>query len=190
MPTTPDPARPETYRAAARRFHWWTVALVAVQVPVGILMVNRGKARGIWDGLTNGLYSSHKLLGIIILILVGARLAYRVFNGTPKPEPTLTTWQHQVSELTHAWLYALLLLTPILGWLGVSLYPALDIFGLFSLPGLVSPDQKASDYVFIFHAGAATLLIALATLHIAAALFHRFVRRDGVLKRMLPSAGP
>lgn len=176
----------EVYSRTARRFHWWTVALLAVQVPVGVYMVYRGNALNVWDALTNSLYSLHKLLGVIILLVVLARLGYRILHGTPKPEPTVTVWQREASELNHAWLYALLIVTPILGWLGVSLYGALEIFGLFSLPALSGQNQEASKYVFLFHVAAATLLVALIAVHVAAALYHRFVRKDGVLSRMLP----
>lgn len=176
----------EVYSGTARRFHWWTVALLAVQVPVGIAMVYRGKTLNVWDALTNNLYSLHKLLGVIILVVVLARLAYRVVHGTPRPEPTITVWQREASELNHTWLYALLIVTPILGWLGVSLYGALEIFGLFSLPGLAAQNQDAANYVFLFHVAAASLLVALIAVHVAAALYHRLVRKDGVLSRMLP----
>ena len=54
--------RETTYSTGARHFHWWTVALLAIQVPVGLYMVYRGNVTN-FDALTNTLYSSHKLLG-------------------------------------------------------------------------------------------------------------------------------
>ena len=68
--------RAATYSKAARRFHWWTAALVAIQAPVGFYMVYRGPGLKIWDGLTNSLYNTHKLMGIVIFFLVLARLGY------------------------------------------------------------------------------------------------------------------
>ena len=128
-------AQDATYSTAARRFHWWTVAFVAVQIPVGLYMAYRGNTLKLWDGLTNALYSSHKLLGITILVLVLARLIYRLSHGAPPDEPTITWWQKGAAHLNHWGLYLVLLVVPILGYIGISLYPALDIFGLFSLPG-------------------------------------------------------
>ena len=64
----PPADQPQSYSVAARRFHWWTVAFLAVQVPLGLVMVYRGKTLNLWNDLTNWLYSTHKLIGILILI--------------------------------------------------------------------------------------------------------------------------
>lgn len=178
----PDPT---VYSPVARLLHWLTVAMIAGMVPVGLFMTSRAE-RNIWDGLTNTLYSGHKLAGVLVLALVLGRLAYRFRHGAPPDEPTLEPWQKLASHATHWALYALLVVVPILGWLGISLYPALDIFGLFKLPGLVAPNQPASSNIFFLHRIAAFALVALAALHIGAALFHYMVRKDGVLRRMLP----
>jgi len=136
-----QPAKPSgPYSVAARRFHWWTVAFLAVQVPVGLVMVYRGKGLNVWDATTNVLYSGHKLLGLIILCAVIARLIYRLTQGAPADEPTLEPWQKGVSHATHWTLYLL-------------------------------------------------LIVLLAGMHVAAALFHYVIRRDGVLQRMLVRAG-
>ena len=177
---------PEVYSPAARHFHWLTFALMAVQVPLGKIMEHRGNDLNIWDDLTNTLYSWHKLIGMVILVLVLARLAYRLTNGAPADEPTLEPWQKIVSHLTHWGIYGLLLLVPILGWVGISYYPALDVFG-FKLPALVSPNEAMSKKVLIAHALGAFALVGLIGMHVGAALFHYIVRKDGVLNRMLPS---
>src|SRR5262249_54297425 len=122
-------ARETTYSTGARHFHWWTVALLAIQVPLGIYMAYRGNTLTIWDGLTNTLYSSHKPLGLVILALVVARLLYRLVHGAPADEPSIEWWQKAASHATHWSLYLLLILVPIVGWLGISLYGARDVFG-------------------------------------------------------------
>lgn len=183
VPNTDPPV--ERYSAVARAFHWITVAFVAVQVPIGLAMVYRGYDLNIWDETTNSLYSTHKLLGFTLLWVVLARLAYRFVHGAPKPEPTLEPWQRTGSTIVHWSLYVLLIVMPILGWIGISLYPALDIFGLFSLPALTSPNQELANQVLAVHASLAWLLIALIIGHAGMALFHYFVRKDNVLRRML-----
>ena len=177
------------YTPAARRFHWWTVGLLAIQVPLGIGMVMRGSGFGIWDGLTNGSYSAHKLLGVVLFFVVAARLAFRLRNGAPAPEPTTEAWQRRAGHITHGALYALLLTAPVLGWFGVQLYPALDLFGIATLPAIVPPDKAMSAVVLQWHAAAAFTLLGLIALHIAAALFHRLIRKDQVFQRMQPG-GP
>ena len=181
----PHEQEPPVYSPVARALHWITVVLVAVMVPVGLFMTERAE-HNIWDGLTNGLYSGHKLTGLLVLALVVARLAYRLVHGAPADEPTIEPWQKAASHATHWAIYGLLLIVPILGWTGISLYPALDIFGLFRLPGLVAPNQPASSTVFFLHKIGAFALVGLVAMHIGAALYHYFIRKDGVLRRMLP----
>ncbi|MFV0369983.1 MAG: cytochrome b [Hyphomicrobiaceae bacterium] len=176
----------EVYSPTARRFHWYVVALILVQFPLGWSMTYRGGELNIWDSLTNTLYSSHKLIGIIILLVVILRLGYRLVHGAPKEEPTLETWHRHASATNHWGLYALLVVVPVLGWLGVSYYPALDIFGLFKLPGLVASNKEMAEAVFGYHEFAAAVLLALVGIHIAAALYHYFIRGDNVLARMIP----
>ena len=83
----PGPTRP-TYSTAARRFHWWTVLLVAAQVPIGLFMVRYGAATNFAEP-TGKLYDIHKLIGLTILLLALARLTYRLAHGAPADEPTL-----------------------------------------------------------------------------------------------------
>lgn len=80
----------------------------------------------------------------------------------------------------------LLLATPVVGHIGISLLPALDIFGLVKLPGVVAPDKAAAGTAFAVHTALAAALVLLIALHVAAALFHYFVRKDNVLGRMIP----
>jgi cytochrome b561 len=178
-----------TYSTGARHFHWWTVALLAIQVPVGLYMVYRGSVTN-FDALTNTLYSSHKTLGLVILALVIARLFYRFSHGAPADEPTIEWWQKAASHATHWSLYLLLILVPIVGWLGISLYGARDVFGLFSIPPLAGQDQAAAEGVLLLHKYLAFLTVAVIGAHVGAAVvLHYFIRKDGVLMRMLPWAG-
>ena len=74
------------------------------------------------------------------------------------------------------------------GYVGISLYPALDVFG-FNLPALVAPDQEAAAKVFYWHMLGAFAIVLLVSLHVSAATYHYYMRRDGVLRRMLVKAG-
>ncbi|MSO65536.1 MAG: cytochrome b [Alphaproteobacteria bacterium] len=185
---TSEPGASGPYSKTARRFHWWTFALIVIQAPVGIAMVWRGKSLDIWDAATNTLYDTHKLIGFTALLLIVARLIYRLVHGRPADKPTLEPWQRRVSHVVHWAIYALLLTVALLGWFGVQLFPALTIFGLFDLPAIVSPDQAAADRVLELHRTMAFLLLLLIGLHVAAALFHYLIRKDGVLHRMWVSA--
>jgi cytochrome b561 len=176
------------YSKPARRFHWWTAALIAIQAPVGFYMVYRGPTLKIWDGITNGLYNTHKLLGMVIFFLVLARLGYRLTHGAPPDEPSIEPWQKAAAHATHWSLYVLLLVVPIGGYTGISLYPALDVFGI-PLPSITPADQAAAARVFFLHWLGAVLILLLVGAHVSGALFHYFIRKDGVLQRMWLRAG-
>jgi cytochrome b561 len=177
----------ELYGRIARYLHWLTVALIAIQLPVGLYMTYRGNTLNVWDKLTGALYNGHKVIGVTILLVVLWRLAYRLSRGAPAPEPTIEPWQKVASRLNHWGMYLLLICVPVAGYVGISLFPALDIFGLFSLPGVVAPDKEAAKTAFFVHGVLARLLVLLILIHVAAALFHYFVRKDNVLGRMIPS---
>jgi len=186
MTQTSARALVETYTRKARALHWTTVALLAVQFPVGLYMVYRGNTLNLWDTLTNVLYSGHKLGGVTILIIVLWRLVYRMTHGAPADEPTIEPWQRIVSRLNHWGLYVLLIAAPIAGYIGISLFPALDIFGVVSLPAVVAPDKEAAKTVFAVHGLLVMLLALLIAMHVGAALYHYLIRKDNVLGRMIP----
>lgn len=174
------------YSPIARVFHWLTAALVAAAFPIGLVMHDRGYRLNLWDGVTNTLFSTHKLIGFVIFCLVLVRLAYRVAAGAPSEEPTLTALQVIVSRIVHWLLYGFLIAVALTGWIGVQLFPSTNLFGLFSLPSFLTPDNAFSKKVFEVHAYLAYALGGLVSLHIGAALFHHFIRRDNVLIRMWP----
>lgn len=184
------------YSPRARLYHWLTALLVFIQFPIGAYMTYRGyemtyiddkgeTKTGLFDATTGFLYDSHKLIGITILAIVLARLIYRLRNGAPASDSSVPPALVGVSHLVHWSIYALLVIVPIGGYLGVSYYGATDAFGL-PLLALTGKDQKFSETIFAWHGTGAKILFALVALHIAAAIYHRVVRKDRVVERMLP----
>lgn len=176
----------EHYSGVARFFHWLSAVIVFVMLGTGLAMVYRGKDLNVWDELTNTLYTTHKTLGLALLALIVIRLLYRFVQGAPEEEPSLNFLQRFMSHATHFGLYMLLIALPVLGWLGISMFPALDTFAGYKIPALVSPDKGMSKQVFWMHALGAYSIMVLIAMHVGAALYHHFVRGDDVLRRMLP----
>lgn len=185
-----------TYTPTARGLHWLIALLIFVQLPLGFYMSYRGNempsvnekgepVKGVWDALTGYLYSSHKLLGLIVLALIVLRLLYRLTRGTPRSDPAVPPALTGVSHLVHWALYALLLAVPILGYTAISYGDYLDVFN-FRLPMLTEKNDELSKQVFHWHEIGAFLIIAFVALHIVAAIYHSFVRRDRVVERMIP----
>jgi len=185
-PATPTPEPVPGYSRAARYFHWLTAGAVFLMVPLGFAMTYRGNTLDVWDGLTDALYSTHKLIGFLLLWLVAGRLIYRLRHGAPPDEPSLSRLERFGSHLVHWLLYGLLLVVPLLGWIGVSLYPSLTLFMMFDLPALAAPNEELAKAVLRVHGMLAIVTALLAAAHIAAALHHHVIRKDGVLRRMWP----
>jgi cytochrome b561 len=175
------------YSTAARRFHWWTVLLMAVQVPIGLFMVRYGAATD-FAAPTGQFYDTHKLIGLTILLLALVRLGYRLKHGAPADEPTLEPWEKVVSHITHWAIYALIIIVPLLGWLAISYYGPFAPFGI-KLPALAAQDDAKATQVFFLHMLAAYALIVLLGMHVGGALMHYVIKKDGVLARMWVRAG-
>jgi cytochrome b561 len=96
-------------------------------------------------------------------------------------------WQEAAARLNHWALYALLFALPVTGWLMSSAAnrPA-SWFGLVQLPDFVAPDEGLEEAFEAAHHFLVNALFVLAGLHVAAALKHQFLDRDGLLFRMLP----
>lgn len=182
MPARNTPVR---YGYVAQTLHWTIVGLLIVQVTLAKI------AEGLPLGLEKlAVLARHKSFGITILGLAVVRLAWRFFNRPP-PLPPMPGWQAALARLNHWALYALLFATPIAGWLmsSASNYPV-SWFGLVQLPDFVAPNEALEEQLEEVHEALAKSLIVLALLHLAAALKHQFIDRDGLLYRMLPWRGP
>lgn len=172
----------EQYSGFSKLLHWLVAISVIVMIPIGIAMVRVGPG-----DLQNVFYTVHRSLGVLVLGLMIIRLLNRLIAGAPPPEPTLTAMQRAVSHVVHMSLYALLIAQALIGWVATSAFgAAISFFGLFRVPDLVSKDQALSGPLFTAHIWIGFLIAALVLMHIAAALYHGFIRRDGVLQRMLP----
>jgi cytochrome b561 len=169
------------YGSVAQTLHWVIVGLLVVQFTLG-------KIAG---DLPNGLdklviLARHKSFGITILALALLRLAWR-FHDRPPPLQPMPRWQTIAARISHAALYTLLFAMPLTGWMmsSASNYPV-SWFGLAQLPDLVAPDPALKEALHEVHETLSNVLLALASLHIFAALKHQFFDRNGLMFRMLP----
>lgn len=128
----------------------------------------------------------HKGIGILLFIAVAFRLAWRLRDPVPRPEPTHAPWEHRLAGIAHYLLYALLFAVMIAGYLiSTADGRPISVFGLFSVPATLSGLPEQEDIAGEIHEWLAFVLIGLAALHALAALKHHFIDRDRTLKRML-----
>jgi cytochrome b561 len=131
------------------------------------------------------LVATHKSLGITILLLALIRLAVRLRYGTP-PLPQDLPRPIQVAAISSQYaLYSLMIAMPLIGWamMSAGAYPIV-LYGNFPLPAILPPSATLHTLLWNTHHYLAFAFFALILLHIAAALFHALVRRDGVFASM------
>jgi cytochrome b561 len=169
------------YTLTARVLHWVVAVLVLLMVPLGIVIANE------WGGPAQQfLYNLHKSIGATLIPLVIIRLLYRLGHPAPPLPDDIPAIQQLAAHASHWALYALLLVQPIVGYIMTSAYPApVPFFGLFNLPPIWPEDRALSEQLSVVHLYVGLAIGAIAAVHISAALFHHFVRKDRVLMRMI-----
>lgn len=178
------------YSPVAAILHWTIAALIVGQIFGGMYM----------HGLPNSspvkfdLYQLHKSFGLTILALSLVRLGWRFTHKAPPLPAAMPGWQKLAARATHWAFYALMILTPLAGWAIVSVSPT-DIptkwFGLIPVPHLPFfggvADREAVEHMMEErHELLAQLILLLLVVHVAAALKHAFVDKDGVFQSMVP----
>ena len=173
------------YTGTAKFLHWLILALLIAQFLVAWTMPDIRR-----DTRPDALINLHLSFGMLILPVAVVRLAWRMSQGEPAPLDGVPSWQMQSARAIHGLLYLLLFVVPILGWINASWrgFPAV-FFGLFEFPKITATRASSWGWTGDVHGLLANYaMLALVGLHVAAALYHYFVRRDGVLQRMLPGA--
>ena len=190
------------YTRVAITLHWVIALLIFAMIPVGWWMSD-----AILEKATRAqalkVFPIHKAVGMTILALTVVRLGWRLSHRAPPLPQKMPAWERLAARATHWLFYVLLLAMPLSGWIYASagyseafhsfISVPLSWFGLFQIPEFpgvsTQPDEtrKAIGLTAVaVHSKLAWAMIALAGLHIAAALKHQIVNRDDVLSRMLP----
>ncbi|MFC6337938.1 cytochrome b [Pseudomonas sp. CCM 7891] len=163
----------------ARLLHWLMALMVIAMLFIGAGMAASVSERHEW------LLHLHKPLGIAILALVIVRLVVRFSTRQPPLPVDLPLWQVLAAKVSHVVLYALMLVLPLLGWSMISAAGDPVMLGSsLQLPALVPANAQLFAWLRKAHGFLAYLLFLTVLLHLAAALFHGLIRRDGVLQSM------
>ena len=177
-----DPAG--QYGAIAKLFHWVTLGLMLVALPLGFVIQH------VKDASKMGFYALHESAGLTILFVALARLAWRRLSPPPSLPHDMPKLMRTTSTAVHHALYALLILQPLLGFLatnawGFPMRGATAYLGFIELPKFMEAWEGLAKILSLLHSIGGWLLVVLIALHIAGALFHHAIRRDGTLMRMI-----
>ena len=171
------------YTGTSKLLHWTVLALLVVQFILAWTMPHIGR-----NTQPETLINLHFSFGIVVLAVAIVRLAWRMTHSEPPPLYGIPPWQTRSARITHWLLYIMLFVVPVLGWVNASWrgFPVI-VFGLVELPKVMATRAAGFGWTSDLHDLTANyLMLTLVGLHVAGALYHYFVRRDGVLQRMLP----
>ncbi|MEN6544136.1 cytochrome b [Parvibaculum sp.] len=171
----------QPYSGVAKAFHWTLVVLVALMLYGGWTVEDLPKEERL------GVMQIHAGIGITVLVLMLARLLYRLRHPAPALPADLPRWQVIGSKAAHRGLYFFVILQPLIGLaIATTSKFNLQAFGVLGLQ--IAPNEAIHDLAEELHEVNALIIAALVAVHAGAALYHHFIRHDSVLKRMLPFA--
>jgi cytochrome b561 len=170
------------FTSLQRLLHWLMAACILTMLFIGVGMVSTVMPKYLT------LVSIHKPLGIAILVLALIRLALRLRYGAPPLPANLPEPMKLAALGSHCAFYALMIIMPLLGWgmLSAAAYPVV-LFEGWHLPAILPQSDSLHTLLWDAHFYLAFAFFALILLHVAAALFHALVRRDGVFETMAPA---
>ena len=181
-PQSPQLSSPARYAAGAIALHWTMAVLIVV---VGVL----GLLHDSWPKPTQAFWINvHALIGLLVLGLLITRLGWRRRHPPPQLPPDCGALTRRLSTPVHVLLYVLMFVIPILGIVTFIWHGRVFDFGLLRLDFGVPKNPAVFQPTELIHGYLAYALFGLATLHALAALWHQYVRRDGMLRRMWPRA--
>jgi len=168
----------KVFPVLSRILHWTMAALILAMLFIGIAMVS---------SLTDyhRLVAIHKPVGILILVLVAFRLVNRLLNPPPPLPNEMPFTLRFAAHASHWLLYGLMLALPLIGWgmLSAAGYP-IALVGSFHLPPILPHNDALYSVLRQLHTVLAFLLFATFLAHIAAAMMHALIFRDGVFQSM------
>lgn len=169
-----------SYGIVSRIFHWVISIFIITMICVGFYMTSLEPSDNKYD-----LYRMHKASGFIIFIFILMRVIWRFQNVTTELPSDTPHWQSAASRIVHYILYFFMIAMPTTGIL-MSLFSgrAIDIFGLFVIPAFA----KKTKYALLFnelHSGFVIIFTLIILIHILAAFYHHFIKKDNILRRMI-----
>ncbi|MDH2347574.1 cytochrome b/b6 domain-containing protein [Bradyrhizobium sp. SSUT18] len=172
---------PRRFAPIQRLLHWLMAACIIAMLFIGVGMVSTVAPKYL------PLILIHKTLGFALLVLVVIRLALRLHYGAPPLPADLPPAMKLGAKLSHLALYGFMIVMPLLGlgMLWAAAYPVV-LYGGIEIPALLPQSDRVHTLLWNAHFYLGFAFFALVLLHLAAALFHALVRRDGVLGTIAP----
>lgn len=171
-----------SFGSVSKTLHWLIFLLVLCMLIYGYSLEYVPEA---YQGTA---YNIHKLTGLTILTLMLIRLVWKLCNKAPLLPVGTPGWQRIIDHVVQWLLYIVLISMPIAGWVGSVAMNRPPHLGQMVINLPIEKNQSLAEQSFSLHNTIAILIIVLVSLHILAALYHYFIKKDNILQRMLPGS--
>lgn len=186
----------DRYGAGARFFHWLVVLLFLAQVPAGIAMVVPAQMGDfavlprVEQRTIDVIYIFHKGLGAVLIVVVFARLLWRLTHPAPRWPPSMPALEQRIATQTHWVMYLLMVVAVVTGYVHVvGLGFPMELLNAMGIPPLIPRMERAAVISSFVHRFTVILLMGLVAIHIAEVFRHHWVLKDNILGRMWPPFG-
>lgn len=172
----------DRYGTVARALHW-AIGLLFIAQIMGGFWVFEFMEKG---DLRRQMIGVHKEMGVLLLALVLVRIAWRLYDPPPALPAAMPAHERQGARVGHALLYVVMLAMPVIGLcIGAFADRPTDVFGLFTIPAFFSANEGMHEAMEELHEWGAWLFVVLIAVHLAGAVYHKWIKQDGVADRML-----
>lgn len=176
------------YGRTAKLLHWASALFFLIALGIGLYFSQLDYRNDKTDYAAFGeVIYWHKTFGVLVFVLVFYRLYYRWKNPPPALPDGSPAWMRVGSWLSHASLYALIVILGVTGLVASDIgnYPV-KMFEIWAIPQFPEQNRELADEIFKVHMWLGNLAAYLVGLHVAASLYHHFIVKDDILARMLP----
>ena len=169
------------YDRFALALHWLSAVLLVFMTGLGWYMMEIEHTPP-----AKQYFILHKSLGLIVLALVLVRIWWRRGHPVPQLPSQMPAWQLRAAQMVQVGLYLCMLALPLAGIGGAIHSKSGLVFFGYTLPRLAAPNHDMAETYYDIHGALVWLLVVLVCVHVAGALKHRFIDKDGVFERMVP----
>lgn len=169
------------FNRVARLIHWGMAAMLTAMVGLGFYATHLN----FFDPWYHRALSWHRSLGVLVFAVHLIRLVWRLSHQPPSLPESLPKWERHAALFTHWTLYLFIFLLPLTGYVtSTADGRGVSVFGWWELPALLPPAAGRETWMGTIHLLVSVGFCLFVLLHIAAALKHHFINRDGILRRM------
>ena|SRR3990167_1238583 len=169
-----------TYGPVAKFLHWLIFFLVIIMLTFGFFLGD------VPNGYKPVAYNTHKLIGLTILMLILLRGCWALLNVKPMLPIGTPAYQKLAERVVHFTLYVLLIAMPLAGWIGSVAANKPPVLGHWKIWLPMAENKLVNQVAFSFHYIIALTIILFVSIHVLAALYHHYIKKDDILRRMLP----